>query len=339
MRGQGFRNKGHYAGWAGYKLTNPTAPRSEFGFQRVFPTMRESHYFQRWKRRAARGGETIMADLGLKTRVENIAAGGTDEWERALFERRREITRDEYGALRVEQIDYTTAQNIVEREWLISQPNPLALARKCVAAIENQGVDEHGGWKQYADFDKHRRGSCINVDIYGIDAENDLYICQVRQFTRQYKNGFGNTKKSYFLIGYNENGNPFAHPVSGHKIHAAIKKDPSPESPVRAARAWIWGIKEDQLDRVLRNGDTALIPAKRPPKTAEEITPDNGMMKIIDSHYIYSRDIRLNGDIYAHNPTLRHFKNQHPTQKGKGWYKIVIGNRAQNHDFARPTID
>lgn len=210
-------------------------------------------------------------------------------------------------------------------------------AETCIKAIENQGFDEHGGWTSSAEFDKHGRGSSINTDIYGIDYENKLFVVQVRQYSKRYKNGFPEVRKNYFLIGYNENGNPFAHPLQAQTIHAAIKKDPSIESPVRAAQAWLWGIKEEKLKEILRNGDVALVPVNKTfKKGVEDI---KGPLRVIDSHFIYTTKIFKNGALYAYNPTIRHMKGQHPTQKGKGWFKIMIGNRAGFHNFARPTKD
>ena len=177
----------------------------------------------------------------------------------------------------------------------------------------------------------------LRIDLAGDRIIMRLLENAFQQLNR-YANGYANIRKNYFMIGYNENGNPFAHPISAHMVHAAIKKDDSVDYVVRAARAWIWGIKPEQLGTILRNGDVAMIPVKSVPKKNVEIR--TGMEKIIDSHYIYSREIRFNGKkIYAYNPTLRHMKRQHPTQKGIGWYKIMVGNRADYHEFARPTAD
>jgi hypothetical protein len=143
------------------------------------------------------------------------------------------------------------------------------------------------------------------------------------------------------LIGYNENGNPFAHPISAAIVHAAIRRDQSPESPVRSAQAWIWGIDENKLPDVLRNGDVALIPAKAP-KTNVDIF-SAGEYRVDDDvasdHHVITDEIRANGAIYALNPMLYHRKGQHPAARGEGWFKVVVGRRADFWDFARPTVD
>ena len=210
-------------------------------------------------------------------------------------------------------------------------------ALKCISDIENQGFDEHGGWESGGEFDKHGRGTAISTDIYGIDIGRNLYVIQVREYSKRYKNGYSNIKKNYFLIGYNENGNPFAHPIPSTVVHGAIKKDRSIKSPVKAAQAWIWGIKQEKLNTVLRNGDVAMVPVKVVPR--KDVIISKGMERIVDSHFIYSKEIRKNGSIYALNPTIRHMKRQHPTIMGKGWFKVIVGNRANYHEFAAPTAD
>jgi len=288
-----------------------------------------------WLRRVERGGGALMRELGLKTRWENIQAGGIDDWERALVAEKRTMGRDGYNALVYSPIN--DHPNSLRSAWLFSRTWPLDVARKCAHDVERFGGDEHGGWVTRCDFDDKGRGEAINVDVYGLDDTQKLYVIQVRQFIRQNKNWYPQVRKSYFLIGYNENGNPFAHSIPAATVHAAIKRDPSPDSPVKAAQAWIWKINEDQLPHILRNGDVALIPATKVPRN--NITIETGMKRIVDSHWIYSKEIRINGATYALNPTLRHLKGQHPTQKGKGWYKIMVADRASFHDFARPTID
>jgi len=157
----------------------------------------------------------------------------------------RKLSRNQYGALYLPELD--TAPN---------EPDGWSDAWECVRAIERE-VDEHGGWKQRSNWDRKGRGEQITVDIYGIDAAAHLYVIQVRQSFRQHKSWFLSVRKSYFLIGYNENGNSFAHAISANVVHAAIRRDPSPASPVKAAQAWIWGIDENKLTDVLRNGDVA----------------------------------------------------------------------------------
>lgn len=220
------------------------------------------------------------------------------------------------------------------RRWISSYQS----AKKCISDIESRGFDEHGGWIERADFDSKGRGTAINVDVYGIDETNNLFVVQVRQYDKATENGWGNVRKNYFLIGYNENGNPFAHPIPSGIVHAAIRKDPSTISTVNASQAWIWDIKPEQLSGVLRNGDVALIPAK-PAEIKKAAIREEKRVRVIDSHWLFGKEIRVNGHLFALNPTLRHYKGQHPTQRGTGWYRVAVAKRAKFWDFARPTAD
>ncbi|MFA5466962.1 MAG: hypothetical protein WC251_03835 [Candidatus Izemoplasmatales bacterium] len=268
-----------------------------------------------------------------------------DPFNRELAKTRPGLERDGYGALKMESLQRSiaTSEESYRYNWFNSrsaEPEGLSAAWECVRAIEN-GPDEHGGWEQRSSWDSKGRGEQVTVDLYGIDAKENLFVIQVRQSFRTHKNWFLSVRKSYFLIGYNENGNPFAHPINAAVVHGAIKRDPSPVSPVRAAQAWIWGIAEDKLPTVLRNGDVALIPAKCP--RTDVMVFSGGEYRVDDDvaadHHLITNEIRANGAIYAQNPTLYHRKGQHPEARGEGWYKVVVGRRANFWDFARPTVD
>jgi hypothetical protein len=316
---------------------------------------RDAWYSHQWRFRAERGGEKIMKSMKLKSRWDDLnSKRPRDPFNRELAKTRRKLKRDQYGALYMPVIDtaqpyrdeYDRVETSAHRfrlDWLQSraaEPTGLSAAWECVRAIE-KAADEHGGWDQRSQWDSKGRGEQITVDLYGIDAAARLYVIQVRQSYRAHKNYFLSVRKSYFMIGHNENGNPFAHPISAGIVHAAIRRDPSPESPVRAAQAWIWGIEEKRLPDVLRNGDVALIPAKAP-KTNIDIF-SAGEYRVDDDvasdHHVIADQIIANGAIYALNPILYHRKNQHPEARGEGWFKVVVGRRADFWDFARPTVD
>lgn len=305
-----------------------------------------------WRNRADHGGENLMKGMKLKDRWQDITAKRPrDPWNRALAKTRQSLVRDGYGALqqdRAKGIYYRYgyrygAEELIKRIWLQSDhaaPAGWHDSWRCVRDIE-AGADEHGGWEQRADWDRKGRGEQITVDLYGIDAAEKLFVIQVRQSYRPHKNWYLQVRKSYFMIGWNENGNTFAHPIGSGVVHGAIKRDPSPESPVRAARAWIWGIDEKRLSGVLRNGDVALIPAKCPQKEVDIF--GGGEYRVDDDvasdHHVIADQLRVNGAVYALNPRLYHRKGQHPAARGEGWYRVVVGRRADFHDFARPTVD
>lgn len=321
-------------------------------------SLRDGYCLARWRQRADRGAEKITRANKLKSRWEDLTSKRPrDPWNRAVAKTRRGLARDQYGALYMERIDTSIApwegvnmERHIDREakricdaWLNTpQAAPAGLndAWKCVRDIE-ANTDEHGGWERRSEWDDKGRGEQVTVDLYGIDAAARLYVIQVRQSFRPHKNWYLSVRKSYFMIGYNENGNPFAHAISSGVVHGAIKRDPAPESPVRAAQAWIWGIDESKLPAVLRNGDVALVPAKCPQKevavySGGEYRVDDG---VASDHHLIADEVRANGAIYAKNPTIYHRKGQHPAAHGEGWFKVVVGRRADFWSFARPTVD
>ncbi len=194
-------------------------------------------------------------------------------------------------------------------------------------------VDEHGSWDFGLDFDNKGRGSALNWDLYsyGRDyfSKKFLAVIQVRQFIRRRKNGFGNVRKSYFLLGRNEDNTVFAHSVEAQVIHRAIAAG---KDVIKAVQSWIFGC---DYTKVIRQGDLALIPVKR--TTAPAL--DENHFVIENSHVLHADEIRRNGHLYAKNPELLHVPGTHPRVMGEGWYKVIVGNRAKFWDFAAPTID
>lgn len=195
-------------------------------------------------------------------------------------------------------------------------------------------IDEHGSWEFGCAFDKKQRGQALNWDLYGIgrDVHTDklLIVVQVRQYEKRYKNGYPNIRKNYFLIGTNEDGTTFAHPVESRVIHAAIRKE---ADVVYAIQSWIFGV---DYERVIRQGDVALVPIKRRPDALEK---DEFVATLQDSHYLTAEKLAENGNLYALNPIITHLPATHPTVSAIGWHRIVVGNRAKFWKFAAPTVD
>jgi hypothetical protein len=198
--------------------------------------------------------------------------------------------------------------------------------------------DEHG-WVTGGDWDKQGRGQQVSIDLYGIDFDRNLYVVQVRQSIRRAASYYLQTRKSYFLVGRNENGNAFAHCISSAAVHAAIKREPEddviPEIVVDGALQWIWCT--DRYRDIIRHGDVALLPVKAVPKIAPI---DENTIMVIDSHQLAADEIRRkNGVIYAKNPRLHHLKNQHPDVKTTEWARVIVGRRDSAWDFSPATVD
>ena len=197
-------------------------------------------------------------------------------------------------------------------------------------------VDEHGMWEFGAEFDRKGRGYAINWDLYAVGrdrhSKRTLAVIQIRKWEKQYKNGYGSTRKSYFLLGRNEDNTIFAHCVESRVIHAAIKAD---RDVIKAVQSWIFGA---DYSKVIRQGDLALIPVKSIKKDVCSVVGTECSLAG-GSHLLTAEAILKNGNLYAKNPELHHVPGTHPDVSGEGWYKVVIGKRAAYWSFAAPTID
>ncbi len=206
------------------------------------------------------------------------------------------------------------------------------------AASNAEKVDEHGSWRFGCEFDSKQRGHALNWDLYGIGrdyhSKRTLIVIQVRQYIKRRKNYFPEIKKSYFLIGRNEDDTVFAHPVSGHTVQAAARAG---KDVVRAVQNWIFGI---DYTRVIRQGDVSLIPLKSKAVLANSETITNKFV-MQDSHFLESEEAKICGEnIYAKNVSLYHLPKTHPDFENlPGWFKVVVGRRSDFYDFAAPTID
>lgn len=202
-------------------------------------------------------------------------------------------------------------------------------------AAEAAKVDEHGTW-DFGIASLNRRGTrwqALNWDLYayGTDVHSGvlLAVIQVRQAVSGRR--WTQVRKNYYLIGTNEDGSTFAHPVSSNVVHAAIRTG---KDVVKAVQDWIFG---GDYGRMLRQGDLGLIPLRR---AQGERTPHRSMV-LEDSHELQAAAIRLGADgvVYAKDPLLVHLPGTHPRVEASGWHKIVVGRRAPFWRFAAPTVD
>jgi hypothetical protein len=203
------------------------------------------------------------------------------------------------------------------------------------AAAEAAKVDEHGSW-EFGVASLNRRGTrwaALNWDLYahGRDVHTGalLVVVQVRQAVRGRR--WTRVRKNYYLIGTNEDGTAFAHPVSAMCVHHAVRAG---QDVIRAVQGWIFGCDYAQL---LRQGDLALIPLRR---ACGERTPLRSLV-LEDSHELQASEIRFGagGVVYAKDPRLTHLPGAHPTVAADGWHKVITGRRAPFWRFAAPTVD
>jgi hypothetical protein len=228
--------------------------------------------------------------------------------------------RGSYGEIPIYHLDTETRKRIS------------ALVEGAASAAK---VDEHGSW-DFGIARLNRRGTrwqALNWDLYayGTDVHSGglLAVIQVRQSVAGRR--WTQVRKNYYLIGTNEDGSTFAHPVSANVIHAAIRTG---KDVVRAVQDWIFG---GDYGLLVRQGDLALIPLRR---AAGERTPLRSMV-LEDSHELQATAIRLGADgvVYAKDPLLVHLPGTHPRVEASGWHKIVVGRRAPFWRFAAPTVD
>ena len=197
-------------------------------------------------------------------------------------------------------------------------------------------VEAAGTYTRGIESDKKGRGTAVNVDVYGYDADQGLAVIQVRESTFR-PDRFTRVRKDYYLIGHTEQGAPFAHAVdTPARSKRALS---SPEATVRFVLARIWDCSEAELDHIIRQGDVALVPA-RLPKTAELLDETEAILR--DSHRVRAERLYRDGDtLYAYRRvSMVHLRKQHATvQVYSGIYRVTEGHRAQTWGFSAPTAD
>ena len=221
------------------------------------------------------------------------------------------------------QIDFTTLTKSAKKQ----------IQNLVYGAANAAKVDEHGSWDFGCEFDSKSRGSALNWDVYAFGkdffSKKSLCVIQVRQYLKRRTNYYPEIKKSYFLLGRNEDKSIFAHSVESRVIHSAIKKN---VDVIKAVQKWIFGC---DYKKIIRHGDLALIPVK---KVSGEILQKQTIL-IEQSHMLNADVLKVNGSLYAKNPKLEHLQKVHPAIEGKGWYKVAVAKRSKFWDFAAPTLD
>jgi len=217
--------------------------------------------------------------------------------------------------------------SIMRNQWNAIEEWPEA-AKALKHEAEKSGVFTTG-----IESDKRNRGSAINCDLYGYT--DSLIVVQVRQCI--FRPGrFNKVRKDYYLIGKNETGNLFAHPVD---TPARSKKAlETPDGTVNYVLSKIWDCSPDELPLIKRQGDVAFIPSPLP---GGSIEIDN-CITLRETHKITGKIMRApDGRLYAERATAKHIKGQHATVKTpKGaWFRIQEGVRAKSWGFTTPTSD
>lgn len=182
-------------------------------------------------------------------------------------------------------------------------------------------------WETGIESDKKNRGSSVNVSVYDYDIKQNLAVIQVRWCEFGYGR-YKNIRKNYYLIGRNENGNAFAHPTESVLVGKKCS------NYVNKALCQIWDCSEDELPYVVRNGDVAFIPCKKP-----TLSPLPEKVFHIGNHIVTAKTVYSYEKIEA-PASIRHVKGQHATTVVKtGYYRVQKGYRASEWDFSNATRD
>ena len=186
---------------------------------------------------------------------------------------------------------------------------------------------ERGGcWSSGFDGDSDRY-EAINADVYGWSERDGLALVQVRQVRKRRRRDYVEVRKSYLLVGRNEDGTVFGHGVPSPRRSSAAMA--SPEAAVRWILAQhVWRCAEDDLDDIVRQGDVALIPIRRMPGEVQPI--DGGMITLRGSHAVRGDLYRTReGCLYARGiVVMDHMPGEHKhVRTKKGLWQIRVGRR------------
>ena len=195
-------------------------------------------------------------------------------------------------------------------------------------------IEQAGTYTRGIETDKRGYGFAINVSVYGYDEIQRLVVMQVREcHITKYGN---NVRKDYYLVGYNEQNNVFAHAIESPCRSPKIQNE-LPEATIRHVLAGIWECEEHQLEHIIRQGDIAFIPATLPRNSVEI----ENQITLRDTHRITGKIFRApNGKLYCERASMKHTKGQHVAVRVSGkYYRIQTGQRAETWGFSAPTKD
>ena len=206
----------------------------------------------------------------------------------------------------------------------------------------------------------------VNVSLYDV-ADDRLQLpgsfptlpcalVQVRYFAPELvdSGGFNAILKNYALVGRNEDGSAYSHPVSCY----VRRTDTTIGAMCGKAQGWIFGIrsrlkdKDAVLQQMWRQGDVALSPLElsegrrspfeAPLDIAETKRPD-GPVQVMDTHWLEACSEVMVDDsgeaVAARDPVLVHRRGEHMPLALKGVYRIHRGRREEWHEHSVETLD
>lgn len=195
-----------------------------------------------------------------------------------------------------------------------------AWVRELVSDAERAGCWSSG-------FDGNgERYEAVNADVYGWAeiSGGRLALVQVRQVRKS--GGYLKVRKSYLLVGRNEDGKVFGHGVPSPRRSSVAMA--SPEAAVHwILSTHVWRCTDADLDDIVRQGDVALIPIRRMPADAQPIEGETITLR--DSHSVRGTIYRSSTGLYARGiVVMDHTPGEHKhVRTKKGLWQIRVGRR------------
>lgn len=232
--------------------------------------------------------------------------------------------RDDYGAIRA--LSHELGPDAIIQRFDGALPE-LGITR---VPLSGRARRTHGktGWH------------AVNADLYGWDPEQDVAVVQIRQSETD---AYGITvRKDYAVIGRNETGTVFRHPIAASAVHGAIRANgDDPVAVVRRAQRWMWRCTsrqlEDSLAKGMRQGDVLMITVRGEPRGMPIDVAD---YVIGGSHRVvapaFRADTANKQAVYALSPKLLHIKDQHAPVycDWDGWHSIRLAREAPAWEIA-----
>lgn len=199
-------------------------------------------------------------------------------------------------------------------------------------------VRQTAGWETGITSEGMRRGGyeARSIDVYGYDTARRLAVIQIRRTWKKKDGWFPQVSKSYALVGM-DGEQIFSHPLDVSPRRNRRLPTMTPDDVVRWAEAKIFGVTEDRVADIIRQGDVALIPVRAfPPGVTQAKIPVEGGVKRLtlrDHHCVMVDGEVFEDDYawYAHGLVeIEHTKGEHRAVCGEGRFKIVEGRRGED---------
>jgi len=189
----------------------------------------------------------------------------------------------------------------------------------------------------------------LDFGVFGYDVERNLAVVRIR---REYKAEGGQMKHRQIcvLIGI-DNGKVFVDRIIVRPDSIPFIDKMTPEKVVKWAESELFQVPISKLDKIIRQGNLALIPMMSIPF---EVVRDAHFDAVAEEdHFIKSmtmgedHEVIVDGDLYEDKKgclyvdgTIKvvHMKGQYDTVRTKGLYKVAMVRRPKSLDWIREAL-